>query len=194
MKLAIHDIKQQIRQECLKKRSAIPWNRYYEKCKKINEKLQKLECIIQTDTIHCYIGSPYKREVLTLPSFIQWQKEDKKIYVPIVPSSGNNLEHHLLTPSNQIIRTKWDILEPKNRLCSPFILSNEPIIIPIVAVDRYGNRLGYGKGYYDRFLYKRKNIKIGLAFNCSLVQKIPTYATDISLDMLITENQIYIIS
>lgn len=66
-------------------------------------------------------------------------------------------------------------------------------IVPGVAFDRSGNRIGYGKGFYDRFISKNgAKCYMGLAFECQLVDKIETETTDMRLDMVITEEKVYV--
>ena len=85
---------------------------------------------------------------------------------------------------------KYGIPEPKSiKKLIPSIL-----LIPMVAFDNNLNRLGYGGGYYDRFLKKneRKNIiKIGLAISCQEVKKLPTNIYDKKMDYILTENKIF---
>ena len=62
------------------------------------------------------------------------------------------------------------------------------VIIPMLAFDRGGNRLGYGAGYYDRFLCRHPHpIKIGIAFSCQQAESIPADKSDVKMDYIITE-------
>lgn len=64
-------------------------------------------------------------------------------------------------------------------------------IVPGVAFDRNGNRLGRGGGYYDRLLKNKKNIKIGLAYEIQMVAQVPHSSYDIPMDMVVTEAKTY---
>jgi 5-formyltetrahydrofolate cyclo-ligase len=65
------------------------------------------------------------------------------------------------------------------------------VIIPMLAFDKKGNRLGYGAGYYDRFLVSHPHLtRIGIAFAFQEVEKIPVEATDAGMDIIVTENGI----
>ena len=67
----------------------------------------------------------------------------------------------------------------------------ECVLLPLLGFDRQGNRIGYGAGYYDRFLVQNPHLKkIGLAYACQEVDAVPTEENDIPLDMVITENGI----
>ena len=99
---------------------------------------------------------------------------------------------------------KWELSDPlkinKYGFLEPVLNKKnffpDLIILPVVAFDIFGNRLGYGKGYYDRFLGKylmknRSPIKIGLAFSFQKYKKIPTSNFDIKLDYVLTEKGIF---
>ena len=85
---------------------------------------------------------------------------------------------------------KYGIPEPKSKM----IVTPSILLIPMVAFDKKLNRLGYGGGYYDRFLkkYEKKNIiKIGLAISCQEVKKVPSNSFDKRMDYILTEKKLY---
>lgn len=88
---------------------------------------------------------------------------------------------------------KYGILEPLNNKPSLF---PKIILVPLVAVDLNGNRLGYGAGYYDETLSTLSAIEdiitVGLAFDFQVVQKVPSHKKDFKLDIVITEKRILI--
>ena len=67
-------------------------------------------------------------------------------------------------------------------------------IVPLLAADRKGNRLGYGGGYYDKYLKGTKARRIGFCYDCQLVQNVPVDEWDERLDVIVTENQILPVS
>ena len=66
-------------------------------------------------------------------------------------------------------------------------------MVPAMAYDRKGNRVGRGKGYYDRLLSSTKALKVGVAYDCQLVDEITAEATDVPVDIVITESRTYIV-
>ena len=99
---------------------------------------------------------------------------------------------------------KWKLFEPLKVNGYGFLepttntktVSPDLVLVPLIAYDRFGNRLGYGKGYYDRFLgkylKKHKNIlTIGIAFSFQKYKKIPTSKHDVKLDYILTEKGIF---
>jgi len=107
---------------------------------------------------------------------------------------GEAMHFHLVHPFSfdQFEAGSFKILEPKKEL--PILLppTISHCLVPLLAFDSSGARLGRGGGFYDRFLEKFKGIKIGLAFDWQKVEgKLPTEAHDQRLDMVITEKEIY---
>ena len=65
------------------------------------------------------------------------------------------------------------------------------MVVPMVAFDEKKNRMGHGKGYYDRYLKDYHGLKIGVAFACQKLKQMDVYPHDIPMDMIITENTVY---
>ena len=115
--------------------------------------------------------------------------KSKRIAVPKVVEG--EMQSALIIDFDQMIPSgKFNILEPIE------LLKIEPknislIIIPGIAFDRKGHRIGYGYGYYDKFLRKiSKAVKIGIAFDFQIVDKIPNEAHDVPLDSIVTEKEV----
>jgi 5-formyltetrahydrofolate cyclo-ligase len=83
------------------------------------------------------------------------------------------------------------ILEPKHEAVRPVPVENlEAWLVPGVAFDRKGNRLGRGMGYYDGLLCRAQGLKIALTYDCQLVNEVPTEPHDVPMDFIVTENQV----
>ncbi len=92
---------------------------------------------------------------------------------------------------NQLSEGMYSIMEPDISKCSKAVFSkNSVCIVPGLAFDRLGYRLGYGKGYYDRFLCEFKGKSIGLCYNECLCDNLPYDKYDCKVDMIITEKEI----
>lgn len=117
--------------------------------------------------------------------FIRKWKEEKRILLPVV--TGNDLELRLYTDAQSLTTGVYGIEEPVG---APFTdyAAIDLIIVPGVAFDRNGNRLGRGKGYYDRLLPRIPSAhKIGICFPFQIVEEIPTEPFDIRMDEIITQ-------
>ncbi|MFN5191723.1 MAG: 5-formyltetrahydrofolate cyclo-ligase, partial [Burkholderiales bacterium] len=86
---------------------------------------------------------------------------------------------------------KWGIREPLASCAAVQLDIVDLLLVPGVAFDRRGHRLGYGKGYYDRLLPARRPAALlaALAFDCQLVDEVPVSEHDVSIDLLITPSQ-----
>tara|TARA_B100002051_G_C16559246_1_gene546653 strand:+ start:280 stop:834 length:555 start_codon:yes stop_codon:yes gene_type:complete len=111
-----------------------------------------------------------------------------------------------LLPNGKMKFVRWNFLDPLKINKYGFLepskdeggVNPDIIIVPLLAFDRSHNRLGYGKGYYDKFLSKYNNTKgkkhsltIGLAFSFQKYKEIPTTKSDIKLDYILTENGVF---
>ena len=117
--------------------------------------------------------------------------KDKDIVIPKTDFSTNTMSHYLLTDSTSIQINTWGIPEPQDGIIIEKNLL-DVIFVPLLGFDLKGNRLGYGKGFYDRFLAQCKEdcLKIGLSYFAPL-ETIPAEKNDILLDACITADKIY---
>ena len=89
--------------------------------------------------------------------------------------------------SNNFIKDKFGVLVPKEY---EIISDVDVAFIPLIACDKNKNRIGFGKGYYDKFLSGKNILKIGLAYDFQIVDHIPSNSWDVKLDLIITDKQI----
>lgn len=112
-------------------------------------------------------------------------KQGKVVAAPRI--EDNELVFHKLESIKDIELNKYHIREP---LFSSETIDNiEIMIVPGIAFDISKNRIGYGKGYYDRYLSKHECYKVGLAFDEHLHKEIPTDSSDIKMDIVITDKR-----
>lgn len=82
----------------------------------------------------------------------------------------------------------FSVMEPKER-CET-VKKLEVILVPAIALTREGYRLGYGFGYYDRFLHEKRSKKIALSYSKQIVKSIPHDSHDVKVDCIVTEDEI----
>jgi len=145
-----------------------------------------------------FIYCSYQSEVETLMLLRRCLDEGKSVCVPLaVPPQSELLAVTITDPSADLLPGYKGIPEPipslveRQRVCPQSI---DIAIIPGAVFDRSGHRLGYGGGYYDRFLAHKapQACRVGLAFSHQLVDRIPVLSHDIPLDMLVTENEVLV--
>jgi 5-formyltetrahydrofolate cyclo-ligase len=159
------------------------------KSKEIKEKLFNLKEFKDAETILFYVS--YNGEVFTHDMICELFYK-KNIIVPL-----SNKENHTLTLSHlksweELCIGSYNILEPSiEKIRETKIQAIDLIIVPGVAFDEHGGRLGHGKGYYDRLLSESKDIfKIGLCFEFQIFDNIPMDEHDVYMDLIVTEKRI----
>ncbi len=102
------------------------------------------------------------------------------------------MQHILLTDSTLIKKNTYNIPEPVDGVPIPNEII-DVVFVPLLAFDEFGHRVGYGKGFYDRFLSqcKAEAIKIGLSFFEAETKIKDAYEGDITLDYCVTPNKVY---
>ncbi len=181
--------KQQIREKLLAQRESISKEQYLQKSKQICERLKGLDEFKQANFIHCYVSINERREVNTHPLLRKMLKEGKNVVVPFTQIEKGTLRHIHLKRFEDLKPNRWGVLEPgEGNEVHPEKL--DLVIVPMVGGDSDKNRIGYGKGFYDRFLAKTNCSKIGLLFNACMNENLPAEPFDIALDKLITEKAV----
>ncbi len=148
--------------------------------------LERTADFMLADRILMYHSLP--DELSTLEFIKKWSSR-KHFYLPRV--NGVNLEI-LPYDESRLALGAFHIEEPTGSDTSS-IDDIELIVVPAVAYDRAGNRVGRGKGYYDRLLSGSKSRKVGVAYDFQLVDGIEADPHDVRVDVVITESHHYII-
>ena len=149
------------------------------------------EIVQKSENILLYLS--LRDEVSTWNLLEELWKLGKNIYVPKV--EDKNMEFYKISSKEELKIGKFNIFEPTTSL-KYLNEKKDCIIVPGLLFDKFGNRLGYGKGYYDRYLEKKNLYKIGICFSTFLVDKINVLKHDIKMDLIICEvpNGVYKIS
>ncbi|HJJ31309.1 MAG TPA: 5-formyltetrahydrofolate cyclo-ligase [Methanocorpusculum sp.] len=130
-------------------------------------------------------------EVETLPYIAKMIAAGKTVAVPIIEKETHTLRLSRLTSISDLEISTFNVPEPVSAEKPISPKDVECVILPMVGFDRKGNRLGYGAGYYDRFLAANPHVKkIGLAYACQEVSAVPAEEYDIRMDEIITEDRI----
>lgn len=140
-------------------------------------------------------GDEVRTRSLLVETLAQGQ-QDKQVVVPYCV--GEELRLFRLTNLDELAEGTFTILEPRTELRDRpdrrvDLAEVDLVVVPGVAFDVQGNRLGHGRGYYDRLLARaRRETALGaLAFECQIFPEIPVGPRDIAMDWVITENQVY---
>lgn len=150
-----------------------------EQSEKILAKLEQHPDFIKAERVMLYSALP--DEVQTQSFLEKWHLK-KQIILPTVV--GDDIVPVAYGKDTAFAVGDFNILEPQNE---PYQGGFDLIVVPGIAFDRNGNRIGRGRGYYDRFLCQHLDVKrIGICFNFQLVDKVPTEPLDIRMDEVIS--------
>ncbi len=118
--------------------------------------------------------------------------KDKNIVLSSSNFNDNTMKHYLLTDNTKLVVNKYGIPEPAGGIEIP-VKNIDVVFIPLLAYDQEGNRVGYGKGFYDRFLSQCKSdvVKVGLSFFEPEEEIIAKNSQDIALNSCITPKKVY---
>ncbi|WP_222982125.1 5-formyltetrahydrofolate cyclo-ligase [Flagellimonas meishanensis] len=140
---------------------------------------------------HIFLSIEENKEVDTLPLITLLQGMDKNLVIPKV-KGANSMEHFLLTDSTVLKKNNWHIPEPIDGIPVP-VDKIDVVFVPLLTVDTHGNRVGYGKGFYDNFLQQCRidTLKIGLSlFELEEEPITDSHENDVPLDYCITPSGI----
>ena len=160
-----------------------------EKDSLVTQNLLSLDEIKKADTVLCYIS--LDDEICTDEIVRVLLDSGKRVGAPYCVDNNGNMDFYYITDFDDLKIQSFGVREPVIEKCKKVTsFDNTIIILPGLCFDSNGNRLGYGKGYYDRFLQIHSLISVGLCFLCLIVKKVPTDMYDKKADIIVTENDI----
>jgi 5-formyltetrahydrofolate cyclo-ligase len=179
--------KDQLRRKVSAARDALPRMTVDAFSMLIHVRLLGVPEVQSASSIFIYVS--HGKEVFTCPYLIEALLEEKKtVTVPLITGEGI-MEAHRITGIGDLTPGRFGILAPREK--NPWPGPLDVVIAPGVAFTARGDRLGRGKGYYDRFLAAHPGgFTIGLGYEIQLVDEIPVLPGDQRLDMVITEKRI----
>ena len=184
-----------LRTQFLAKRKALSLNDVAERSVAIAERFV-VERFTTSGTLHVFLPIARQNEVDTWPIIRQLWRDFPavRIVVSVTDVTTNQLTHYPLTPDTTLTKNRWGIPEP-----TP---TNEPtpttdfdlVLVPLLAFDQRGHRVGYGKGFYDRFLSACRPDcrKIGLSLFGPVSEITDVTPMDVRLDACLTPEQSYV--
>jgi len=159
---------------------------------KITETIMKLPQFINGKNIMLYLS--FNKEVNTYPLAAWCLDNGKTVIAPYcIQSTKQIIPFKLSNLTSDLTKSTFGIMEPKITLLEKFNIEDiDLIVVPGVVFDKNCNRIGFGAGYYDRFLVKKskKTSIIGIAYDYQITDNIPTDKYDVPLDFIITEKKI----
>ena len=152
--------------------------------KKMQKSLKKIEPFRNATKIGAYY--PIGSEVMTQDIIQELLSIGKEVYLP--KTKEEDMEFRKIIEFKDLEQGQFDILEPKEN-CE---VNNEldVILVPTVGITPQGIRLGYGHGFYDRFLSSNKTLTISLTLEKQIIKNIPKEEHDFIMDWIVTEDRV----
>lgn len=175
-------MKQFLREEMLRRRDAVSVAERAHLNNAISTMLVQRPAFINAKVIAFYIA---KGSEVDLRKAIEFAMEKRKNI--LVPVTNEHIEMVAFSGFENLRAGRFGILEPIERKQGP-----EPavVIVPGVAFGLCMHRIGYGKGYYDRYLKKTNAYKIGICYDFQLLESLPSHHFDEKMDEIITEKRV----
>lgn len=183
-----------IRKQMLGLRNAMSLCECEEKSASIIQKVLALAKVKQAKYVLCY--ADYKSEVITKKLMKDFLEMGKELYLPKV--SGEEMDFYRITTLDELEEGYKGIPEPSVKCKEIFtkerFMENEEnvvMLLPGAAFSEKGGRIGYGKGYYDRYLMRIPcKERIALCYECQIVEEIPVDKHDIPVTAIVTEEMV----
>lgn len=141
------------------------------------------------DTVFIYYSSGTEVDTSSIIRFAIENGID--VALPRCRDTDGIMDFYIISDiDKQLVKGMFSLMEPDIDKCKKALHSEQSLcIVPGLAFDKAGCRIGYGKGYYDRFLYEFKGKSIGLCYNACLCDELPFDKYDCKVDIIVTENE-----
>ncbi len=180
--------KKQIRKELIEKRKNIPKEKKVIYDKKISQQIIRSDYFKKAEQILVFASSP--DEFDTRYIIERCRMEYKRVFYPLCTDDNGNMEFHKVDSVGDLSIGMYNIPEPKLYCKEYKPKQNDIIIVPCLSTDKNGYRIGYGKGYYDRFLKDFNGVSICPCYEALISDNLPTDNYDIKVNIIVTENDI----
>lgn len=178
-------IKAELRKQLLLSRSRIPQNTRKVLSEKISERLFSVREFREAGSVFCYISK--ENEIFTGKIISRCLSEGKPVAAPVC--GGNEMFFKYITGADDLEKGNFSVLEPKSYCPEAVSDANTVCITPALCFNPRGYRIGYGKGFYDRFFEKNECVKIGLCYD-EYIRDFSPDNRDEAVDIIVTESKV----
>lgn len=186
--------KADLRREALARRHALSEAEVAQRSAALWQQLSAQFPVAEWLWLHVFLPIPRQHEPDTWALIRQlWQERPAlQLAVPVVQPDGQTLRHFHLTPTTQLVENRWSIPEPVGA-AEVLPQQLDAVMIPLLAFDEQGHRVGYGKGFYDRFLAvcRPDVLRIGVSLEPPVPRITDAWEGDVALHACITPTQMW---
>lgn len=115
--------------------------------------------------------------------------DGKRLVLPVTEEVSGKITPYVFDEATELMKGGFSVDEPQNAVLAEKT-EIDAVIVPGIAFDKRGTRIGFGKGCYDMFLKDMRTVKIGFCYDFQICEQIPSDMHDIKMDFIITENEI----
>ncbi len=181
----VHELKAALRKEMLLKRDSLQSHEADTMSHAIAERIASHPRFKEAKVVAFYIAKG--SEVSTRAIIMKALELKKEVLLPV--TGDQHIEFFRFHSFEELVPGKFGIPEPKTH--NPELkLDPDIVIVPGISFGLCMHRLGYGKGYYDRYLSKSPAYRIGVCFDFQIMERLPTHENDERMDEIITEKRI----
>ncbi len=177
--------KSSLRKTLLEKRDATSFDLIKISSRQIQANLERIEDYRNAKSIAFYY--PIGSEVKTQDLMLKVLSLGKDVLLPKIQE--DELDFRKITDLNSLEKGSFDIMEPKDNCEKSDKI--DVIIVPTVGISADGNRLGYGHGYYDRFLAKTDAVSVALTYEKQIIKSVPSTENDVTINWIVTEDRFF---
>ena len=191
-KKATRTRKERLRKRVLATRTGLDRGQVKVSGQAILKRVLGLEAYRRAKLVHTYVSSK-ENEVDTRALIGTCLAQGKRVAVPVVMPGTKTLSHALIDSLDQLVVGPYGLAQPDPAEATrlPAEARIDLVVVPGLAFDRRGQRIGWGGGYYDRFLAQVQAVKIGLCYDALVLDCIPGEPHDVPVDMVVAETAIY---
>lgn len=185
--MSIAEVKRSLRKKILDKRNAIPAEKRQVQSVAAAKKLLELETLARCRTVMLFL--PFGSEIDTVPFIEAAIERGQTIWLPVTNVAERKITPFVYSADQRLRQGVYGILEPDPDVAEQAEPSQlEAIVLPGVAFDPQGGRLGYGGGFYDRFLSSlaHRPLLVGYCFREQIVDRVPRESHDFAYHYLVT--------
>ncbi len=180
--------KQRLRQQLLAMRANLSDSERTQFSLRIHDQVMQLSAWKQARRIGCYLALP--GEVDSDALIISAQAQGKIVAAPVVTRENKHMTFYTFNGLEDLTKGPFNLRQPRSE--HPLTADNlDLLLVPALAFDVHGHRLGFGQGYYDRYLSRYTGLRLGLAFSWQVVDHLPITAYDQPMNMVITEKDVF---
>ena len=177
--------KESLRDDLKRERKNLSREDISKKSRKIEKNLFTIDEFTEAKTVMVYFAS--FNEPRTVRIVNRLFEMGKRVVMPITDITKKHITPAEVYIDDEYITGAYGILEPKN-IREIEKAEIDAALVPGIGFDKKGNRMGFGQGYYDRFLEDFKGLKIGMCYDFQVVDEIPAIKTDVPMDIIVTES------